>query len=134
MQLRTVGVGVLSALVMSGCAPMISPNDTPIALRNVFADSVFAFEAEATCSGFSVNEEAVDERFEDVLVEMIEAGYSSAQFEAMLVGLDVETDWFFPYLIAFERKHDIDAENDAQFCNVMARERRERSSIGRLLN
>ncbi|MDX8349545.1 hypothetical protein SLH49_16295 [Cognatiyoonia sp. IB215446] len=134
MQLRIAGIGVLSALVISACAPMISPNDTPIALRNVSADAIFAFDAEATCSGFSANEEAVEERFEDVLAEMIEVGYSSAQFDAMLVGLEVETDWFIPYLIALERKHDIDASDDAQFCNVMAQERRERSSIGRLLN
>jgi len=134
MQLRIVGFGLLSAMTIAGCAPMIAPNDTPIALRNTFADAVFAFEAEATCSGFSANEEAMDERFEDVLVEMIEVGYSTAQFDAMMNGLDAEADWFFPYLIAFERKHDIDASDDAQFCNVMARERRERSSIGRLLD
>ena len=134
MKPRIAGIALLSALMITACAPRIAPFDTPIALRNAFSDAIFAFDAEATCSGFSANEDAIDERFEDVLAEMIEVGYSSAQFEAMMRGLDTEDDWFIPYLVAFERKHDIDASDDAQFCNVMARERRERSSIGRLLN
>ena len=122
----------VSALALSACAPTLPPSEAPVALRDAYADTLLALDATERCSGFTLDEETVDNRFEDILAEMIEAGFSSDQYAAYMEGMFWEDDWFIPYAIRFERRGDIDIMNDAEFCGQMDRERRARTSIGRL--
>ena len=127
------GLVLCAALFAAACAPMISPREAPTRLKNTIADSIFAFAADERCAELRVNETAIEVAVEDVLVEMINAGYSGAQFDAMLVGLDTDDDWFIPYAISFERKHDIELDDEAAFCRALQAERSARSSLGLML-
>lgn len=120
-------------IFIAACSPMIQPQDTPRVLRDAVADGYFAFDAGEICDGLATNEAAYEDRLEDILVQMIEAGYSSDQFVAMLDGLDFYDDWAFPYLVAFERKHEIDVDDDAAYCRALTAEKESESSIGKLL-
>ena len=124
---------VIGALFVAGCAPTLPPSQAPVALRDAYAESIFVVDAAERCSGFVVDDAAMDDRFEDILAEMIDAGFSSAQFEAFMAGLFFEDDWFIPYAVRFERENDLELVNDAAFCRQMDRERRNRTSIGRML-
>lgn len=133
MQRILSGLILGCALLMVACSPIIPPQETPRVLKDAVSDGYFAYDAGELCSGLEVDEEAYEDRLEDILAQMIEAGYSSDQFVAMLEGLDLYEDWAFPYLIAFERKHEIDVRDTAVYCRALASERTDRTSIGQLI-
>ncbi|WP_108815856.1 hypothetical protein [Loktanella sp. Alg231-35] len=133
MSRKFVGPAILALVVAAGCAPAIAPRDTPATLKDLSANTALAFEADFICEDLTVDEEMVERQTEDALVEMINAGYSMAQIDAMFVGLERDFGWLIPYSVGFERKHNIDIDDDAEFCRAMSVEQSSNSALGLML-
>ena len=133
MHLSPIRLAIVAAVALAACTPAVPPSQSPKALKDLAANTGFAYAADELCTGIVANEPVIERASEDVVVEMVNAGYTSVQIDSMLAGLARDEAWMFPYVVALQRKYDLDLDDDAGFCRAMDAELRANTPIGLFL-